>query len=226
MRGVYAIVNSVTGKAYIGSAVNTRRRWAAHRRELRSGSHNNGYLLASWRKHGEDAFTFHVIEEVPDSLSLVEREQAWLDEMRTFDPGRGYNLSPTAYSILGYKFTPEQCETLRRAMLGKPKSAEHRARIWATREVTDALREQMAENGRAGAGVPKSAEHRRRIGTAQRGSANHCAKLTEAQVVDILTRLANGERGRHLAAEFGVAESIVSEIKHGLRWRHVQINLN
>lgn len=226
MRGVYAIVNSVTGKAYIGSAVNIRRRWTQHRRELRDGTHNNGYLAASWAKRGEDAFTFHVIEEVPDSLSLVEREQAWLDEMRTFDPERGYNISPTAYSILGYRFTPKQCANVSAGLKGIPKSPEHRAHIWANREVTDAFREQMAENGRLRAGVPKSAEHRRLIGANQRGSANHLAKLNEAQVVEIIDRLANGERGRHLAAEFGVSESIVSEIKHGLRWRHVQPNLN
>jgi group I intron endonuclease len=224
MRGVYAIVNSATGKAYIGSAVDISRRWAQHRRELQRGTHNNGHLSAAWAKYGEEAFTFQVIEEVPDSLSLVEAEQAWLDRMRTYERDRGYNLSPTAYSILGYKFTPEQCETVRQGMLGKPKTTEHRARLWVNREVTDTFRRQMAENGRAGAGVPKSAAHRQRIGTAQRGSANHGAKLSEAQVVEILRRLNCGERGRHLAAEFGIHESIVSEIKHGRRWCHVQAN--
>ncbi|MBK9181407.1 MAG: GIY-YIG nuclease family protein [Acidimicrobiales bacterium] len=220
-RGVYAIVNEATGKAYIGSAVDVRRRWQAHRRHLRRGSHPNRYLQASWDRHGEPSFRFELVELVSAAASLVEREQAWLDALRPFDRDNGYNLSPTAYSILGYRFTPEQRENVATSCRGKPKSAEHRARLWANREVDESHREQMRLLGESGRGVPKSAEHRRKIGAAHAGSKNTQAKLTEEAVTEIRRRLAEGETGRSLARTFGVHESIVSEIKTGRRWRHV-----
>src|SRR4029077_12291839 len=99
--------------------------------------------------------------------------------------------------------TDEQRAKVSRGLKGKPKSAEHRANIWANREVTEEMRERMAANGRLGRGRPKSEEHRQKIGAPQQGSANHAAKLTEDDVLAIRARLANGERGRHLAAEFG-----------------------
>ena len=86
-----------------------------------------------------------------------------------------------------------------------------------------ALNRGVHRNGRKGRGRPKSAEHRMKIGAAQQGSANHGAKLTEDDVRQIKRRLSEGERGRHLAAEFGVAESVVSVIKHGKSWSHVTI---
>lgn len=220
-RGVYTITNEANGKVYVGSAVNVRRRWAAHRRELRRGVHPNRYLQASWRKHGEGAFSFAVVEFVGDPALLAEREQAWMDSLRSSERSRGFNLSPTAYSILGYRFNDDQRRNVSDAASGKPKTAEHRARLWANRCVTDEFRQAMAAAGRTGAGRPKSPKHRRAIGAAQQGSANHAAKLTEEAVRQIRARLSAGETGRSLAAEFGVHESIVSEIKSGRRWRHV-----
>ena len=219
--GVYAIVHTASGRMYVGSSVRLRRRWADHRRLLRRGSHSNRYLQAAWSTYGEDAFEFVLLEEVADITKVIEREQAWLDELRPTDRARGFNLSPTASSVLGLRFTPEQRERVAAGQRGRPKSAEHRANIWANRQMTNEHRARLAANGRAGRGRPKSPDRRHRIGAAQSGSLNHQAKLTEDDVRAIRQRLAAGERGRHLAAEFGVHESIVSEIKSGRRWRHV-----
>jgi group I intron endonuclease len=218
--GVYTITHALSGKVYVGSSVEIRRRWTAHASDLRRGSHRNRYLQAAWTKHGEAAFVFAVVEEVLDPSSLLAREQHWIDTLQPFGD-RGYNLTPTAGSMLGMRFTDEQRARVSAGLKGKPKSAEHRANIWANREVTAEMREQMAANGRLGRGRPKPADHREKIGAAQRGSANHAAKLTEDDVRAIRARLATGERGRHLAAEFGVVESVVSLIKSGRTWRHV-----
>lgn len=58
----------------MGSSVNIERRWAGHRHLLRRGKSTNKILLYAWRKHGEDAFSFEVIEECAEDL-LIEREQ-------------------------------------------------------------------------------------------------------------------------------------------------------
>jgi len=48
-----------------------------------------------------------------------------------------------------------------------------------------------------------------------RGERSHAAKLTDAQVSEIRRRLDAGERGLHLAAEYGVSKQLVSLLKLG-----------
>lgn len=220
--GIYQIVNTVNGKLYIGSAVDVRRRWAAHRRLLVAGNHTNSYLQHAWNTYGADAFLFQLLEEVTDVARLIEREQVWIDTTHCYERTLGYNLSPTAYSLQGYRFSDEQRARVSAALKGKTKSPLHRARLWANRQLTDADRARMSANGRAGKGKPKTSEHRAKKAAAQVGAKNHRAKLTDAAVVEIKRRLANGERGRHLAAEFGVKESAISRIKTDKRWKHVR----
>lgn len=217
--GVYVIVRRETGESYIGSSANIGDRFYHHRGNLRRGTHKNHLLQAAWDEHGEDAFQFLIVERVVGVANLRPREQWWLDEGRTFEPGVGYNRSPATHGV-GWRYTDEQRARLSAALTGKRKSPEHCAAM-AARPITDAMREKGRLLGLSGKGIPKAAEHSQKVGAAQAGSKNHAAKLTEAQVIEIKRRLAVGERGRHLAQEFGVNESIVSEIKTGRRWRHV-----
>jgi group I intron endonuclease len=76
--GVYRIRNLVSGKVYVGSTVNIKKRWATHLHRLRAGAHQNAHLQSSWDKHGEDVFAFEIIEEVPPD-ALLETEQRCLD---------------------------------------------------------------------------------------------------------------------------------------------------
>ena len=48
--GVYQITNKVTGKFYIGSAVNFRKRWNTHKSCLRNNKHANKHLQRAWNK--------------------------------------------------------------------------------------------------------------------------------------------------------------------------------
>lgn len=67
-----------------------------------------------------------------------------------------------------------------------------------------------------------NSRHQAAIGLGQRGESNGRAKLTEEQVRDIRRRAAEGEQTVRLAEEFGVGCPIISQIKHGTRWRHVR----
>lgn len=58
-------------------------------------------------------------------------------------------------------------------------------------------------------------------GRSPRGSRSGAAKLTEAQVVEIRTRYAAGERQRALAVEYGISRSHISYIVNGRGWTHV-----
>jgi len=99
--GIYKIVNSVTGKCYVGSAVKLSIRERAHFQDLENQTHKNKKLQASYNKHGKKAFTFVVIQFCAREL-LIEREQYWMDKLQAVV--KGYNLNPTAGSPLGRKF--------------------------------------------------------------------------------------------------------------------------
>jgi hypothetical protein len=62
---------------------------------------------------------------------------------------------------------------------------------------------------------------RERDGTTLRGSLVPVAKFTEADVLQIRERIAQGERQRSIAKEYGVAESTISAIKRGQNWAHL-----
>lgn len=98
--GVYKILNTVTGKVYVGSAaVSFKVRWTIHRADLRGDRHFNHYLQRSWNKHGEKAFRFIVLDCcLPEQC--LEREQQWLDELQPYVRDKGYNLSKVAGSAM------------------------------------------------------------------------------------------------------------------------------
>jgi group I intron endonuclease len=107
--GIYQILCVPTGKIYIGSAVNLRKRWRNHCYLLDGKGkrpHHNIHLQRAWDKYGADAFTFTVIE-LAEPNRLIEREQFYLDSLTPYVDGNGYNVCTTAGSILGVKRSPE-----------------------------------------------------------------------------------------------------------------------
>src|SRR5260221_2980171 len=104
---VYAIINAVTGKMYIGSAVDTKQRWYVHRWQLERGEHHSSHLQHAWNKDGAGVFSFRLLEIVEMAAMLIPREQYWIEHYCTFDSHYGYNISPTAGSPLGVRHSPE-----------------------------------------------------------------------------------------------------------------------
>lgn len=158
--GIYAIVNTVNGKRYVGSAVSLAHRWRQHRCELGKGRHNP-HMQNAWAKHGGDAFEFRVIELVEDKLNLLEREQHYIDQLKP-----EYNCAVIAGSNLGVKFGPEFAK--------KISAANHR--LWASA----GYREKMSL---AHVGYLPTAEHRANLSAANKGkklSAAHAALLARA----------------------------------------------
>src|SRR5713101_4847321 len=104
--GIYKICCLTTVGFYVGSAVNLRRRWIAHRAQLRRNGHFNKKLQRTWNKHGEQSFRFEVLEFVLFPELLTDREQHWFTVANPFGKN-GCNVAPTAGSPLGVRHTPE-----------------------------------------------------------------------------------------------------------------------
>lgn len=143
--GIYKLFNKVTEKFYIGSAVNFRARWTQHKSKLRSNKHPNKFIQASWNLHGEDVFEFIILEYCEKDV-LLQREQIWLDQTNCYDRNIGYNLTPTAGSALGTKWTEERkvlasermkkfkhTEEAKEKMRNREFSKEHKANLSAAK---------------------------------------------------------------------------------------------
>ncbi len=110
----------------------------------------------AWRKYGERAFAFSVLEFVEDATLLIAREQFYIDTLKP-----EYNCAPIAGSCLGAKRTDET----------KRKVSQVHLRLWSSPE----YRKKMSD---AHKGQILSEEHRAKIGAAHKGrklSPEHAA---------------------------------------------------
>ncbi len=106
--GIYEIVNRVTGKIYVGSAVDMEHRMYRHFIQLRKRKHCNTILQRAYIKQTTSAvFDFRVLEYC-EKVDLIKREQCWMDLLQP-----EYNICKTAGSSLGRKHTTESLEKMK-----------------------------------------------------------------------------------------------------------------
>lgn len=82
--GIYKIINKVDGKYYVGSSndvLGKFGRWYEHKKKLKQGIHHNIRLQRAWNKHGENNFSFNLIEECEKS-KLLSVEQIYLNDSK------------------------------------------------------------------------------------------------------------------------------------------------
>ena len=101
---IYKIRNILDDHYYIGSTVDSRKRFWEHRKNLRNGTHDCVHMQRAWNKYGEDCFKFEIVEQLNDRSELYPAEQKWIDEH--FKQNYFYNVSPNADSPMR-NATPE-----------------------------------------------------------------------------------------------------------------------
>lgn len=165
---IYKIRNVVNGNYYIGSTVDSRKRFWAHRKALRQGIHDCAHLQRAWNKYGEDCFKFEIVEQLADKTALYPAEQRWLDAH--FGAAYLYNSAAHADSPmrdasaeLRAKIaakTKWYCEQHGSPRLGHAHSDEAKERIRQAK---------LANPTRAWLGKERSAETKAKISAAQKG---------------------------------------------------------
>lgn len=154
--GIYAITHIESGRRYVGSAVNIRKRWNRHKEALNMGKHTNLHLQRAWQKYGHAAFEFTVIEHCPVE-QLLGFEQSEINKQSEF------NILPTAGSRLGHEVTLETRAKLSAANKGKINHA------WLGRKHTIESRAKMSTATR---GRVFTEETRAKISAAGIGNTN------------------------------------------------------
>lgn len=125
--GIYLIHNLVNGKQYVGSASYFNKRLSAY--YFPSMLTDNRLITRSILKYGHDNFSLVIIEIVTankDNLKkiILEREQYFIDTLKP-----QLNLSPTAGSNFGYKYSEETKLMWSKLRMGRKLSEETKATL-------------------------------------------------------------------------------------------------
>lgn len=90
--GIYAILNKVNNKSYIGESVDIYERWTYHKWALNNRKHVNKHLENAWYKYGENNFEFIVLTTCKPE-ERQELEIKYIALFKTTNPNIGYNLT-------------------------------------------------------------------------------------------------------------------------------------
>lgn len=221
--GVYCIINKINAKMYIGSAINTDKRWREHLYFLERTQHPNRKLQNSWNKYGDNNFLFFVVEKVSDKNNLIPREQYWIDNLMAFK--NGFNECPNAGSSLGRVFsekTKEKMSISRKSWHTlNPCSDETRVRhSIAHKNISDETRKRMSESQKGlHAGNKNPMFGRKHTPETQ---AKITAKLIgKKRTPEIIEKTASKNRGKKQSPEF-IAKRIAASITSKKRIRNLR----
>lgn len=90
--GIYAIINTINNKIYIGQSKNIKTRINRHKSELKHKKHRNIYLQREVNKYGFENFEFKVIEYCEIEY-LNEKEKQYILDYNSTDYNSGFNLT-------------------------------------------------------------------------------------------------------------------------------------
>lgn len=120
---IYKIHSKNSGKIYIGSTTNYKRRKLQHINALKRGKHHNFQIQKLFNTLGIDDLEFSIIEEVESHQMLIEREEHYISLYNTYEDG--LNLKEYFQIIQSFKLSEESKNKISKALKGYKKSDEH-----------------------------------------------------------------------------------------------------
>jgi len=209
MIGIYKIENVVNGKVYVGSSIRIDIRYIHHKSELKNETHSNNYLQNSWKKHGEKNFLFGVLEEC-SKKDLIEREQFWMDKLKSLNNKFGYNLVEAARTgpKKNVKLSWGAAEEIRDLFFVKNLSVQELTNKFG---VVDATIKRVLLNERWVVENPVGVYIRKQ---------NNRGKITQEKADEIRKKYIPYEYTINiLAAEYGVKNGTIRGIVRGAAWK-------
>lgn len=123
--GTYVFRHLISGKIYVGSSKNIRKRKFTHEGHLRRRIHHCKAFQAAHDESPDFEFLLIMTDSIVEALAL---EQELLNKY--WDTGLLLNTSPSAYTTtLGAEFSDERREKMRNLRLGTTLSEETKQRI-------------------------------------------------------------------------------------------------
>lgn len=180
--GIYQIRHIESGKVYIGSSNNTKRRWTQHSSQMRRGCHPNKKLSNAVNKYGVAGFVFELLEQC-ERENLILREKFWIDAKNAVDGG--YNVRRQPDSSLGVALSAEAKAKLKQLFAGRkmpPQAIAASVAARTGRPLSESTRRKISE---AHKGRGLTAEHKEKISVAKKGqvvSLETRKKLSEFQI--------------------------------------------
>lgn len=106
-------------RCYIGSSIDIKDRWSAHRRGLIQNKHHSRKLQRHYNKYGINDLVFIILEEwvYNNEKEIIAKEQFYIDLLKPY-----FNMCPIAGSVKNRKLTKAQRAKLNK----KPVSKETR----------------------------------------------------------------------------------------------------
>lgn len=104
IKGIYTITNIKNNKIYVGRSVDINTRWKLHQKQLLKNRHENILLQRAFNKYGKEYFIYQIIELVDKEEVLIEREQYWMDFLKSYDTKIGYNINTNASGGISSKY--------------------------------------------------------------------------------------------------------------------------
>lgn len=125
--GIYAILNKINNKSYIGMSQDIHTRWAAHKYRLNHNIHKNKHLQSAWNKYGESSFDFFVLLEC-NTTELCKNEVKLIALFNTVNEDYGYNLAGGGEGTVknNSETSKKRSDSLKRHYRSNPEKAEKR----------------------------------------------------------------------------------------------------
>jgi group I intron endonuclease len=161
MIGIYCIT-SPSGKIYIGSSNNIKRRWNSYKGLRCKGQK---HLYSSFKKHGVENHTFEVVLDCTTE-ELLDKEQMYLN---FFKPE--LNINPIAGrppSRKGKRNSEETKKKMSAAKKGKLASEESKLKMSVAQKGRTVTEETRAKISATLKGKPLSEEHKQNISNGKR----------------------------------------------------------
>lgn len=194
---IYKIRNVVNNSYYVGSTVDSRKRFWAHRKALRAGTHDCIHLQRAWNKYGEDCFKFEIVEQMESRDALYPAEQKWLNEH--FGADYCYNTAAHADSPMR-----DASSEMRQRLAEKTKTfsdthGSPRLGHRHTEETKERIRQKKLANPvRYWQGKTRSDETKAKIGATQKGRPKAPGRKVSAEgLAKIKANIAAGRSHMH-----------------------------